>query len=567
MNYYVVFLLLVLSVQILLFSKMNRNISAREIRLTLDFDANSVLVKNLHDPKKLLVSATSENSLVTVQLNSEYLETKAFLTSGNGTAVVFNKMPLSFSIKALPILPELYATVPSAKSYNFPASLQLYPKDPSITIIRKNPSSTLYVPFTPLNKNILFDLSGFSNTKFNSVNHLNTVFFRYTGSNQFFKVPPGNNEIIVTIWGAAGGGGDSISGGGAFVKGKLPVTPGQVLTVIVGEGGTEYGDRVTFGGGGTSRGDGGPYRGLNTGSGGGRSAIGMFLNVSVVSALSSGLTFTYCTSKPHNLTIGMGVVISGMKVSGYNSKGIIVSATETSFTIANSTGLQDALSENGSVYLEMVNAAGGGGSYGGGSGAAGAGGLNDGQNSNRNNFTLSIGATQTSPGYNDASADIANKTRGSFLQGGAGEVTGGNDGGGGGGGWFGGGGGSSTECGAGGSSYTSYPGFQLDSSSSGGDRMTPGGTSDPLYPDNASEPKFGGNLYIDRNITAWGNYTCPGGHGYIAISCKNILIEGSTKNSLTIQSTFIGEEDDTGYFIPQYSSPIERGTMDVHVSF
>ena len=94
MNYYVVFLLLVLSVQILLFSKMNRNISAKEVRLTLDFDANSVLVKNLHDPKKLLLSATSENSLVTVQLKSEYLETKAFLTSGNGTAVVFNNMPL-----------------------------------------------------------------------------------------------------------------------------------------------------------------------------------------------------------------------------------------------------------------------------------------------------------------------------------------------------------------------------------------------------------------------------------------------------------------------------------------
>ena len=566
MNYYVVFLLLVLSVQILLFSKMNRNISAKEVRLTLDFDANSVLVKNLHDPKKLLLSATSENSLVTVQLKSEYLETKAFLTSGNGTAVVFNKMPLSFSLKALPILPELSATVPSATSYNFPDLLDLYPKDFSITNVRHSQASTLYVPFTPLNIP-LFDLSGFSNAKFNSVNHLNSVLFRYTGSNQFFKVPPGNNEIIVTMWGAAGGGGDSISGGGAFVKGKLPVTPGQILTVIVGEGGTGFGDRVTFGGGGTSRGDGGPYRGINTGSGGGRSAIGMFLNLSVISAISSGLTFTYFTSKAHNLTIGLGVVISGMSISGFNSKGIILSITETSFTIANSTGLQDALYENGSVYLEMVNAAGGGGSYGGGSGAAGAGGLNDGQNSNRNNFTLSIGGSQTSPGYNSASEAIANKTRGSFLQGGAGEVTGGNDGGGGGGGWFGGGGGSSTECGAGGSSYTSYPGFQLDSSSSGGDRMTPGGTSDPLYPDNASEPVFGGNLYIDRNITAWGNYTCPGGHGYIAISCKNIIIEGSTKNSLTIQSTFIGEEDDTGYFIPQYSSPIEKGTMDVHVSF
>ena len=51
-------------------------------------------------------------------------------------------------------------------------------------------------------------------------------------------------SLIVRLWGAGGGGGsyprangDSGGGGGGFTTGVLPVTPGEKLTIIVGQGG------------------------------------------------------------------------------------------------------------------------------------------------------------------------------------------------------------------------------------------------------------------------------------------------------------------------------------------
>ena len=65
-----------------------------------------------------------------------------------------------------------------------------------------------------------------------------------------FTVPNGMTSVNIFAWGAGGGGqGASISGsrdpaahggGGGYAEGTLAVTPGQTLTVVVGEGGLGY---------------------------------------------------------------------------------------------------------------------------------------------------------------------------------------------------------------------------------------------------------------------------------------------------------------------------------------
>ena len=70
------------------------------------------------------------------------------------------------------------------------------------------------------------------------------VQFAYTGVDQTFTVPAGVFFIQVDLFGAAGGNGSwggwqyGWSGGpGGYTHGTIAVTPGQVLTVIVGQGG------------------------------------------------------------------------------------------------------------------------------------------------------------------------------------------------------------------------------------------------------------------------------------------------------------------------------------------
>jgi hypothetical protein len=94
--------------------------------------------------------------------------------------------------------------------------------------------------------------------------------FDHTGSDQSFTVPAGVSTVTVKLWGAGGGAWGSHSGGaggaGAFALARLAVTPGETLTVLVGQGGGDGFRRTAIYGGG---GHGGYY----AGSGGGRSAV------------------------------------------------------------------------------------------------------------------------------------------------------------------------------------------------------------------------------------------------------------------------------------------------------
>ncbi len=65
-----------------------------------------------------------------------------------------------------------------------------------------------------------------------------TVTFNYTGSVQSYTVPPGVNSVTIDANGAQGGGSNGGAGGlGAQMTGTFSVTPGEVLSVVVGQQG------------------------------------------------------------------------------------------------------------------------------------------------------------------------------------------------------------------------------------------------------------------------------------------------------------------------------------------
>lgn len=95
--------------------------------------------------------------------------------------------------------------------------------------------------------------------------------YAYTGAEQNVYVPSGCTAMRVKLWGAGGGGGcyggGTFGGGGGFAIAEIPVTPGQKITVQVGQGGAAgaaigaypdgsagaYGDVNGGGGAGSSR--------------------------------------------------------------------------------------------------------------------------------------------------------------------------------------------------------------------------------------------------------------------------------------------------------------------------
>ena len=83
--------------------------------------------------------------------------------------------------------------------------------------------------------------------------------FSYTGSVATFTVPSGITSIDCKVWGAGGGGGraggwgqGSDAGSGGFASGTITVTPGQVLNIVVGQGGINGSTSRNFGGGGAN---------------------------------------------------------------------------------------------------------------------------------------------------------------------------------------------------------------------------------------------------------------------------------------------------------------------------
>ncbi|MCA9695279.1 MAG: MopE-related protein [Nannocystaceae bacterium] len=114
-------------------------------------------------------------------------------------------------------------------------------------------------PKTCTNDQLNPDLGGLSKTAFS-----------YTGADQGWLVPGGVTSVWVKLWGAGGGSWDAQQGGpgggGGFAIANLSVTPGEMLTVVVGGRGEDSFSQMTiYGGGG--------HGGFFAGNGGGRSAL------------------------------------------------------------------------------------------------------------------------------------------------------------------------------------------------------------------------------------------------------------------------------------------------------
>ena len=108
---------------------------------------------------------------------------------------------------------------------------------------------------------------------FNSQSLAATNTFEFTGSNQTFTVPTGVTSITMEGFGAAGGdneAGDGSGGNGGYLKSTITVTPGDVLTIVVGKGGG-IGDEP-FGDGGQG-GSGADFGNFAAGSGGGATYV------------------------------------------------------------------------------------------------------------------------------------------------------------------------------------------------------------------------------------------------------------------------------------------------------
>jgi len=126
--------------------------------------------------------------------------------------------------------------------------------------------------------------------------------FNYVGVNQSWTVPSGVSSVSLHAIGAGGGAGragtSATGGGGGYATGTYSVTAGQVLSIIVGEGGARrpverlsscWHNTLTFGGGGRG---GSCFGGGDSsewyGSGGGRSAVRLADGTEIITAGGGG---------------------------------------------------------------------------------------------------------------------------------------------------------------------------------------------------------------------------------------------------------------------------------------
>ncbi|MDO7877627.1 T9SS type A sorting domain-containing protein [Hymenobacter sp. ASUV-10] len=196
--------------------------------------------------------------------------------------------------------------------------------------------------------------------------------YAYTGGVQTYTVPAGITAVQVTATGASGGTHNTFVAGhlnGAVVRATLTVVPGEVLTVVGGQGGN--GSFTLFNGAGGYNGG----TGRNSGGGGGATDVrrassagstGDYLpsrNALVVAGGSGGAGFDNPTL--YNALGGGGGVPNGGDGQGRGTPGL--GATQTA---AGGGGVSGSGATGGTGNNGGARCAGGGGGYYGGGGAA-----------------------------------------------------------------------------------------------------------------------------------------------------------------------------------------------------
>jgi hypothetical protein len=198
-----------------------------------------------------------------------------------------------------------------------------------------------------------------------------TQTFTYTGSNQTFTVPCGVYSMNVQLWGAGGACGYwGHGGGGGYASGTVAVTPGQTLTLIVGQGGQNNPPAPAYGGGGT-----GQNSSQWSGGGGGRSAIQFVAGTDIITAGGGGGGGAYWYSYTGGGGGGGGTT-GGDGVDGYYNFGGAGAGKGGTQAAGGAGGTGTANGAAGTAYTGgaggnayYAGGGGGGGWYGGGGGA------------------------------------------------------------------------------------------------------------------------------------------------------------------------------------------------------
>jgi uncharacterized protein YgbK (DUF1537 family) len=180
-------------------------------------------------------------------------------------------------------------------------------------------------------------------------------------------VPAGITSITVSLSGAGGGGS---GGSGGLVSGTYAVTPGQVLTVVVGGAGQVSNSITAYGGGGR----GGGSSGYPGGGGGGRTAIRVSgSDVITAAGGGGGASIGY-----QNISGGAGGGTTGNNGngggagSGTGGKGLGATQTavgDSGYGCTGASGNQGGSSGSGAGGVHN-GGGGGGGWFGGGAGAS-----------------------------------------------------------------------------------------------------------------------------------------------------------------------------------------------------
>ncbi|MFN7327457.1 MAG: glycine-rich protein, partial [Chitinophagales bacterium] len=198
-----------------------------------------------------------------------------------------------------------------------------------------------------------------------------------------FTVPAGVTQLPVKLWGAGGGGNNSgflqeKGGSGAFVKGTIPVTPGEVLTLVVGEAGKWKSTATTYGGGGAGGSD--PFEARHGGSGGGMSAIYRGTTPLLVAGGGGGAPAANASSVASNgggggAPNGQDGTPNAVELNGFGKGGTLTAggaggtSSVAGFNGTAGTQFQGGNGGNSSQINAGAGGGGGGGYYGGGGGS------------------------------------------------------------------------------------------------------------------------------------------------------------------------------------------------------
>ncbi|MFA5868063.1 MAG: DUF2341 domain-containing protein [Actinomycetota bacterium] len=205
-----------------------------------------------------------------------------------------------------------------------------------------------------------------------------TNVFDYTGADQTYTVPAGVYSINVKEWGAGGGGGNAggwnygfAGGGGGYTTGDIAVTPGQVLTVMVGGGGVNgtIAHSLTY-----SYGGGGPGQITSSDArygaqGGGRSAIRSGATDLLTAGGGGGGGASRATNGQQGGAGGGGSGLNGSSYTPTAAGGGGTQSAGGAGGIGSYNGTAGSQYTGGTSGINSYGGGGGGGWYGGGGGA------------------------------------------------------------------------------------------------------------------------------------------------------------------------------------------------------